>query len=182
MVYKKFPIAIERCDEFPAAMDSHSTTPAISIWIPTAFLADPQKSSSGHHVYQIYVRIKDEEWNVYRRYSEFYTVHKNLKKHFPMICALDFPPKKTIGNKDAKVVQERREKLENYLRSVVNIIQLENNIIDKSSLVKVLPILGEERFCHKNRSRSDSRSRSDTQLHVAGTSQSNASLQHYIGL
>lgn len=111
--------------------------PTISIWIPTAFLADPPKSSStvasggggGHHVYQVYVRIKDEEWNVYRRYSEFYMLHKNLKKRFPSFSALEFPPKKTIGNKHAKVVQERREKLENYLRSIMHIIQVQNDVI-----------------------------------------------------
>ncbi|RWS06534.1 Sorting nexin-29-like protein [Dinothrombium tinctorium] len=159
-----------------------NSRPAISIWIPTAFLADPHKSSSGHHVYQVYVRIKDEEWNVYRRYSEFYAVHKSLKKRFPTICELEFPPKKTIGNKDAKVVQERREKLEHYLRCVVNIIQGENNVTDKTSLVRVLPFLGEERINNKNRSRSDSRSRSDTQLNVASSSHSTGSLQHYIGL
>ena len=39
-------------------------------WIPSVFLS----SGSGrrtHHVYQVHLRIKNEEWNIYRRYSEF---------------------------------------------------------------------------------------------------------------
>lgn len=115
--------------------------PLISIWIPTAFMAGQPKSSS-HHIYQVYVRIKDEEWNVYRRYSQFYGLHKLLKKNYPIIRTFDFPPKKTIGNRDAKLVQERRKRLEHYLRCVINAIQNEHGVTDKRSLVTALPFLG----------------------------------------
>jgi hypothetical protein len=125
------------------ATASVNNLPLINIWIPTAFLASQQKSSSSHHVYQIYVRVLDEEWNVYRRYSQFYSLHKYIKKKFPSahLMSKDFPPKKTIGNRDAKVVQERRKKLESYLRAVVNMLQMELNICDKKSLVSVLSFL-----------------------------------------
>ena len=48
---------------------------------------------------QVYVRIRDEEWNVYRRYTEFHNLHKKVKKRFPVATTYDFPPKKAIGNK-----------------------------------------------------------------------------------
>lgn len=49
--------------------------------------------------FQIYVRIKDEEWNVYKRFSQFHQFHNQLKKIYPKIGKFDFPPKKTIGKK-----------------------------------------------------------------------------------
>ncbi len=48
---------------------------------------------------QVYVRIRDEEWNVYRRYSDFLELHARIKKRFPAVAAVPFPPKKAIGNK-----------------------------------------------------------------------------------
>lgn len=113
----------------------------INIWVPTAFLAGGQKNNS-YHVYQIYIRIKDEEWNVYRRYSQFHALHKSLRKKYPIINTFEFPPKKTLGNKDSKVVQERRKRLEHYLRSLVNMLQTKHkDLNDKEHLVSLLPFL-----------------------------------------
>lgn len=123
------------------SIPSSLTRPLVNIWIPTAFLAG-HKSSSSHHVYQIYVRIKDEEWNVYRRYSQFYNLNKVLVKKYPLMASFDFPPKKTFSNRDARVVQERRKRLEHYLRCVVNNIQMEHSITDKRSLLINIPFLG----------------------------------------
>ncbi|KAG8288566.1 Sorting nexin-29 [Homalodisca vitripennis] len=78
--------------------DEDLCSPAlISLWIPSVFLAG--NNSSQHHVYQIHLRICDEEWNVYRRYAQFYLLHKTLKKQYPVIGTFFFPPKKTLGNK-----------------------------------------------------------------------------------
>lgn len=49
--------------------------------------------------WQIYVRIRNEEWNTYRRYAEFYEFHSRLKKRNPIFSTFDFPPKKTFGKK-----------------------------------------------------------------------------------
>ena len=117
-------------------ISSSLSRPLVSIWIPTAFLA-----TSSHHVYQVYVRIKDEEWNVYRRYSQFHELNSKLKKKHPIIGSFDFPPKKTFSSRDARVVQERRKRLESYLRCVVNLIQMEREINDRKSLVAALPFL-----------------------------------------
>lgn len=148
--------------------------------------ADQQRSNkkvSSHHVYQIYIRIKEDEWNVYRRYSQFYTIHQILKKKYQQISALEFPPKKTIGNRHAKVVQERRKKLEAYLRQAINILQNDNNIYDRNSLVEVLPFLSEKYVLHssKNSTRNNdtgARNReADAQLGEGVVQQ-----QDYIGL
>ena len=128
---------------------------------------------------QIYIRIKDDEWLVYRRYSQFYTIHQILKKKYQQISALEFPPKKTIGNRHAKVVQERRKKLEAYLRQAINILQNDNNIVDRNSLVEVLPFLSEKYVLYNNKNRETSaRNReNDTQPDEGVVQQ-----QDYIGL
>lgn len=48
---------------------------------------------------QVYIRIKDDEWNVYRRYTEFRALHHKLQNKYPQVRGYSFPPKKAIGNK-----------------------------------------------------------------------------------
>ncbi|KAF0025190.1 hypothetical protein F2P81_022071 [Scophthalmus maximus] len=48
---------------------------------------------------KVYIRILDNEWNVYRRYTEFRELHSHLRTQFPQVEAFNFPPKKAIGNK-----------------------------------------------------------------------------------
>jgi len=69
----------------------------VHIWVPSAFLTGG--TTDVHHVYQVYVRIKNEEWNVYRRYAQFHSLHRDLKRKHPAVRNFDFPPKKTLGNK-----------------------------------------------------------------------------------
>ncbi|EEC02552.1 conserved hypothetical protein [Ixodes scapularis] len=128
------------------ASSQTASRPLINIWIPSAFLAGHR--SDAFHVYQVYVRIRDDEWNVYRRYSQFYALHKALRKSNPVVGSFDFPPKKSIGNKDAKVVEERRKRLQRYLRCVLNwMAQTSSELLespDKSTLVALLPFFREQ--------------------------------------
>ena len=48
--------------------------PLIHIWVPSVFMSGSGQNT--HHVYQVYLRIREEEWNIYRRYSEFYAFHQ----------------------------------------------------------------------------------------------------------
>lgn len=48
---------------------------------------------------KVYIRILDNEWNVYRRYTEFRELHNHLRSQFPQVDTFNFPPKKAIGNK-----------------------------------------------------------------------------------
>ncbi|XP_041085086.1 sorting nexin-29 [Polyodon spathula] len=90
----------------------------INVWIPSVFMRG--RASNAYHVYQVYIRILDNEWNVYRRYTDFRTLHHRLRSRFPQVNTFNFPPKKAIGNKDAKFVEGRRKQLQSYLRSVMN--------------------------------------------------------------
>ncbi|KAM6897697.1 sorting nexin-29 [Xenentodon cancila] len=90
----------------------------INVWIPSVFLQG--RAANAYHVYQVYIRILDNEWNVYRRYTEFRELHSQLRTQFPQVDTFNFPPKKAIGNKDAKFVEERRKQLQGYLRTVMN--------------------------------------------------------------
>ncbi|KAI1896035.1 hypothetical protein AGOR_G00090650 [Albula goreensis] len=90
----------------------------INVWIPSVFLRG--RAANAYHVYQVYIRILDNEWNVYRRYTDFRGLHSRLRSQFPQVDTFSFPPKKAIGNKDARFVEERRKQLQCYLRMVMN--------------------------------------------------------------
>ncbi|KAM4697780.1 LOW QUALITY PROTEIN: sorting nexin-29 [Rhinophrynus dorsalis] len=113
----------------------------INVWIPSVFLRG--KSANAFHVYQVYIRIKDDEWNIYRRYAEFRSLHHKLQTKYPQVRTFQFPPKKAIGNKDAKFVEERRKQLQNYLRNVMNkIIQTVPDFVakpNKEGLTQLIP-------------------------------------------
>ncbi|KAL4835881.1 hypothetical protein H8958_007223 [Nasalis larvatus] len=113
----------------------------INVWIPSVFLQG--KAANAFHVYQVYIRIKDDEWNIYRRYTEFRSLHHKLQNKYPQVRAYNFPPKKAIGNKDAKFVEERRKQLQNYLRSVMNkVIQMVPEFAaspKKETLIQLMP-------------------------------------------
>ncbi|XP_040297590.1 sorting nexin-29 [Bufo bufo] len=113
----------------------------VNVWIPSVFLRG--KSTHGFHVYQVYVRIKDYEWNIYRRYAEFRSLHHKLQSKYPHVRNFHFPPKKAIGNKDAKFVEERRKQLQIYLRNVMNkVIQTVPEFAakpNKESLIQLMP-------------------------------------------
>jgi len=118
----------------------------IHLWVPSAFLIG--RINDPHHVYQIHVRILNEEWNVYRRYSQFTEFHKELKKQYNVVSSISLPPKKTIGNKGANFVEERRKKLQVYLRQVMNFLITINQILancpNKYKLVSLVPFFSEQ--------------------------------------
>lgn len=89
----------------------------VNVWIPSAFLTGT--GSNSHHVYQIFLRAGNDEWNIYRRYAQFYALHTDLKKLDPEVGSFDFPPKKSIGKKDSALVEERRKRLQIYLRKII---------------------------------------------------------------
>ncbi|XP_045060384.2 sorting nexin-29 isoform X3 [Desmodus rotundus] len=128
----------------------------INVWIPSVFLRG--KAANAFHVYQVYIRIKDDEWNVYRRYTEFRSLHHKLQNKYPQVRSYNFPPKKAIGNKDAKFVEERRKQLQNYLRNVMNkVIQMVPEFATnpkKETLIQLMPF-----FVAKDKAHPDSQGR-----------------------
>lgn len=81
----------------PAEYLNEETRSCVNVWIPSAFLTG--SGSDAHHVYQIFLRAGSDEWNIYRRYAQFYALYADLKKLDPVVGTFDFPPKKSIGNK-----------------------------------------------------------------------------------
>ncbi|XP_060553187.1 sorting nexin-29-like [Ruditapes philippinarum] len=106
-------------------------TSLINVWIPSAFLRG--SGADTYHVYQVYVRIKDEEWNVYKRYKQFNELHAAMKKKHPLTGKFEFPQKKTFGKKDSKVVEGRRVQFQTYLRCLIN------HILEKDSRLSTNP-------------------------------------------
>lgn len=119
----------------------------INIWIPSVFLSGTGNGNSHYHVYQVYLRIRDEEWNIYRRYSEFYALHKDLQKKDALVAKFDFPPKKTVGNKAEKFVEDRRKRLQSYLRQIVNLMIQTNPSLqakpDREQVILLMPFFAE---------------------------------------
>ncbi len=57
-------------------------------------------------------------WEGERRFNEFYKLHGKLEERWPGIPIPNLPPKKAIGNKDLKFINERRFYLERFLKKV----------------------------------------------------------------
>ncbi|XP_015712218.1 kinesin-like protein KIF16B isoform X4 [Coturnix japonica] len=87
----------------------------IKISIPRYVLCGQGKDE--HYEFEIKITVLDETWTVFRRYSRFREMHRTLKLKYPEVATLEFPPKKLFGNKDERVIAERRSHLETYLRS-----------------------------------------------------------------
>ncbi len=165
-----------------------STRALLHIWIPSVFLSG--SGTKTHHVYQVYLRIRDEEWNIYRRYSDFYALHSDLKKREPVVDGFFFPPKKSLGNKTEKVVEERRKRLQDYLRQIVNLLVQTNPALaarpNKENVLSLMPFFAENNGLTTQRSRdsappvSEARTRSQSQSRsiFSRRRQSSSATQH----
>ena len=68
--------------------------------------------------YRIYVKSDELVWFIFRRYSEFHVVYKDLKKTFPD-RPYKIPPKKIFGNFSQKTIDERLEGLNRFVEQVL---------------------------------------------------------------
>ncbi|XP_028827820.1 kinesin-like protein KIF16B isoform X2 [Denticeps clupeoides] len=92
----------------------------IKISIPRYVLRGQGKDE--HFEFEVKITVLDEMWTVFRRYSRFREMHKTLKLKYPELAALEFPPKKLFGNRDERMVAERRNHLERYLRNFFRVL------------------------------------------------------------
>ncbi|KAG8443888.1 hypothetical protein GDO86_009184 [Hymenochirus boettgeri] len=95
-------------------------TDPVRISIPRYVLCGQGKDE--HYEFEIKITVLEETWAVFRRYSRFREMHKTLKLKYPELTALVFPPKKLFGNKDERVIAERRAHLEKYLRNFFSVM------------------------------------------------------------
>uniref|UniRef100_A0A1A7XYF4 Kinesin family member 16Ba n=1 Tax=Iconisemion striatum TaxID=60296 RepID=A0A1A7XYF4_9TELE len=92
----------------------------VKISIPRYVLRGQGKDE--HFEFEVKISVVDETWTVFRRYSRFREMHKSLKSKYPELTALEFPPKKLFGNRDERMVAERRGHLERYLQNLFRIM------------------------------------------------------------
>merc|ERR550534_2426704 len=107
--------------------------PLIHVWIPSTFLVHDQGHS--YHVYQVYIRLGDTEWTIFKRYSQMYKFRNEVRSQFPFASDLHFPPKKNFGKRHAKTVEERRKKLQDFLRHFLD-LWAQNQTSNQTSLTK----------------------------------------------
>ncbi|XP_038157653.1 kinesin-like protein KIF16B [Cyprinodon tularosa] len=92
----------------------------IKISIPRYVLRGQGKDE--HFEFEVKITVMDDTWTVFRRYSRFREMHKSLKSKYPELANLVFPPKKLFGNRDKRMVSERRSHLETYLRKLFQVM------------------------------------------------------------
>ncbi|KAM7008766.1 kinesin-like protein KIF16B isoform 1-T1 [Tautogolabrus adspersus] len=92
----------------------------VRISIPRYVLRGQGKDE--HFEFEVKISVMDDMWTVFRRYSRFREMHKSLKLKYPELAALEFPPKKLFGNRDERMVAERRNQLERYLRNLFRVM------------------------------------------------------------
>ncbi|MBN3320234.1 KI16B protein, partial [Atractosteus spatula] len=98
----------------------YSLKDPVKISIPRYVLRGQGKDE--HYEFEVKITALEETWTVFRRYSRFREMHKTLKLKYPELSALEFPPKKLFGNKDERVIAERRTHLELYLRNFFKVM------------------------------------------------------------
>uniref|UniRef100_A0A667Y5K0 Kinesin-like protein KIF16B n=1 Tax=Myripristis murdjan TaxID=586833 RepID=A0A667Y5K0_9TELE len=97
-----------------------SSKDSVKISIPRYVLRGQGKDE--HFEFEVKITVMDETWTVFRRYSRFRELHKSLKLKYPELATLEFPPKKLFGNRDERMVAERRSHLERYLRNFFRVM------------------------------------------------------------
>uniref|UniRef100_A0A673INR4 Kinesin-like protein KIF16B n=1 Tax=Sinocyclocheilus rhinocerous TaxID=307959 RepID=A0A673INR4_9TELE len=109
--------SLQRLVSIPLEPSAESLKDPVKISIPRYILCGQGKDE--HFEFEVKITVLDETWTVFRRYSRFREMHKSLKLKYPELAALDFPPKKIFGNRDERMVAERRNLLE-VIRCVSN--------------------------------------------------------------
>lgn len=80
------------------------------------------ESTQGHTLYIIQASSGIKQWEVARRFRDFCYLDKQLRKNFPKLKIPTLPPKQYLfSSTSASVVDERRNQLENYLKTLIHI-------------------------------------------------------------
>ena len=72
----------------------------------------------GHIEYKCIGTDSQGSWEGSRRFNVFFKLADQLEKRWPGIPVPQLPPKKAIGNKDIKFINERRYFLERWLKKI----------------------------------------------------------------
>jgi len=78
---------------------------------------NPQ-NRGGHIVYFCKGIDSQGPWEGERRFNEFWKLREKIEARWPGIPIPTMPPKKAVGNKDIKFINERRFYLERFLKKM----------------------------------------------------------------
>ncbi|XP_025424550.1 sorting nexin-13 [Sipha flava] len=68
---------------------------------------------------RVYMSGKEENWHVYKRYSDFYDLYQRVKDRYPELGKLSFPAKKTFHNADRRVLEKRMMMLNQFIHNLL---------------------------------------------------------------
>ncbi|XP_050429845.1 sorting nexin-13 [Adelges cooleyi] len=68
---------------------------------------------------RVYMSGKEENWHVYKRYSDFYDLYQRVKDKYPELGRLSFPAKKTFHNADRRVLEKRMMMLNQFIHNLL---------------------------------------------------------------
>ncbi|XP_055712399.1 sorting nexin-29 [Phlebotomus papatasi] len=101
-----------------------------------------KSGSRKYYLYEVHIiptNQPGDEWTILRRYSDFYRLHRQFQKTHPSVRSLDFPPKKSFGNMEAHFVEQRRQRLQLYLRHILTMLPDVATCTSRTSLEQVFP-------------------------------------------
>lgn len=136
-------LSLENCRLRMMSNVSRNNKIFFSTSILRAFL-EHGSSTKKFYTYEINVTPANdvgETWKVKRRYREFASLHKGLKRNNPLVGTLDFPPKKKWNNLDVELVEHRRQRLNVYLKHLITILPDVSECCTRSELIETFPFL-----------------------------------------
>jgi hypothetical protein len=63
--------------------------------------------NSDFHIYKVTGILRNEQFEIFRRYSDFLTLREALCERYPGLYIPPIPPKKIVGSKNSSFVEER---------------------------------------------------------------------------
>ena len=81
----------------------------------------------GHIVYKCRGADNQGQWEGERRYNNFFNLREKLEQRWPGIPIPQLPPKKVLGSKGLKFINERRFYLERFLKKMATFPFLVNS-------------------------------------------------------
>ncbi len=76
---------------------------------------------SKYYLYSIVGEDEDGQFEVFRRYSDFYSLRQALFLRWPGVFIPAVPPKKTTGNMEQNFIEERRKFLEVFMQELARL-------------------------------------------------------------
>jgi hypothetical protein len=79
-----------------------------------------KKAGKAFTVYKVEITHDISTWIIYRRYSQFYALLEELKGEHGKKVSKGFPPKKFVHNLSPASIDQRHQKLQDWLQTVLN--------------------------------------------------------------